>query len=238
MLCIGLIAILYVVAAAQSPSGRTPDNIWADNVKAVGGQAAVDRFTTRETVVDVPHGHDLTLYWEKPNKVLEIGKKERSGFDGTHGWILSSKNTVKKMAHGAELPLEIDANPLRFVHLKDLYSELDAAPQEQLAGETMDVIVAPNNLASTKLLFDVTTHLLRRVEEKGETSAYFTNTADFLDYREVGGVRMPFRIVHASTEPGARSRDLRVKEITHNVPLRAELFSKPLPGRVVLGGKR
>ena len=224
--------------AADGPAGRPPENIWADYVKAVGGEAQVDRYTSRETVADVHHGKPVTLYWEKPNKVLEIAKKERTGFDGSRCWTLSAKNKVKKLAHGAELPLEMDANPLRYVHIKDFYSELDAAPMEEVDGEKMEVIVAPNNLASSKLFFDAGTHLLRRVEEKGESSAYFTNTVDFLDYQEVDGIQLPFKIIHNSTEPGAGTRELHVKKVTHNVVLQSEMFSKPLPGQVVLGGKR
>lgn len=236
--CSWMLAISAVSAALQAPSGRPPESILSEYVKAVGGQQAVDRFTSRETVAQIHHGTTLTIYWQKPDKVLAIGKKERTGYDGTHAWTLSSKNKVKKLIRGAQLPLEMDANPLRYVHINDFYSELDPAPGEEIDGEKMDVIVAPNNISATKLFFDAKTHLLRRVEEKGETSAYFTNTVDFLDYQEVDGVRMPFHIIHESTEPGGTSEDLRVKKITHNVALQPEMFSKPMPGQVVLGGQR
>jgi len=238
--CIWMCALSYVAfaAAAQAPAGRPAEAILADYIKAVGGLMAVDKFTSRETAVDLHRGPKMTLYWQKPNSVLEVGKKERTGYDGAHCWTLSSKNKVKKLVRGAELPLEMEANPLRWVHSKELYSELDAAMPEDIDGEKMEVLVAPNNLASTKLYFDANTHLLRRVDEKGEISVYFTNTVEYLDYQDLDGVRLPFRIIHSSTEPNSRTEDLRVKEITHNVTLRPEIFSKPVPGQVVLGGKR
>ena len=82
------------------------------------------------------------------------------------------------------------------------------------------------------------THLLRRVEEKGEISVYFTNTFDYLDYQEVR--RRPPAIPYHSQHNRARQPRGRPagKEITHNVTLKAEMFSKPMPGQVVLGGKR
>lgn len=233
-----MIVLPTVALAVDIPAGRPVESIWADYVKAVGGQEAVDRFTSRETAIDVHRGKDLTFYWQKPNKVLSVSKKERVGYDGAHCWSLSAKNKVKKLSHGAELPLEMEADPLRFVHLKEIYSEIDPAPSEEIDGEKMDVIIAPNNLAATKLYFDASTHLLRRVEEKGEISAYFTNTIDYLDYQEVDGVRMPYRMLHATTEPDSHAEDLRVKKITHNLTLQAVMFSKPEPGQVVLGGKR
>ncbi len=102
----------------------------------------------------------------------------------------------------------------------------------------MEVIVAPNNLSATKLYFDAATHLLRLVDENGEVSAYFKNKVEFLDYQEVDGVRLPFRILHTTTEPGGASEDLRIKKITHNLQLQPEIFSKPLAGQMVMGGKR
>ncbi len=236
--CSVLLAFISICNAAQAPAGRSVDAILADYIKAVGGLEAVDKFNSREIEMDVRHAKDETLYWQKPNLVLATAKKERIGYDGAHCWTLSAKSKVKKLPHGAELPLQMEANPLRFVHLKDLYEELNPAPAEEIDGETMDVIVAPNNVAATKLFFDAKTHLLRRVEEKGDISVYFVNTFDYLDYQEIDGARMPYHIIHSTTEPQGLQEDLRVKEITHNVKLQAEMFSKPLPGQVVLGGKR
>jgi hypothetical protein len=226
------------VAAAETSAARPAESIWADYVKAVGGQEAVDRITSRETRVNVHRGPDLTLYWLKPNKVLAAGKRERIGYDGAHFWGLSSKKKILKLVRGAELPLEMEANPLRFVHLKEIYPDFDTAPAEEIDGDQMDVIVAPNNLAATKMFFDAKTHLLRRVEEKGIVSAYFVNTVDYLDYQEIDGVRLPFHIIHTTTEPSGRTEDFRVKEVTHNVKLQAQMFDKPEPGQVVLGGRR
>jgi hypothetical protein len=235
---IGIIAITQLAWAGQATTPRAAEAILADYVKAAGGYAAVDRLTTREIIAGTRHGHTVSLYWQKPNQVLWVGKRERTGYDGARGWTLSSKRKLKKLAHGAELPIEMDANPLRYVHIKDFYSELNSAPGEEVDGEKMEVIVAPNNIAATKLFFSAETHLLRRVEEKGESSAYFTSTVDYSEYQGVDGVRLPFHIVHTTTEPGGHEEDLRIKKITHNGQLLPEIFSKPQTMPVVMGGKR
>jgi hypothetical protein len=232
------IALAHIAAATDAPPVRPVETILADYVKAVGGYAAVDRLTSRETVADLHHGPRITLYWQKPNQVLSLTKKERKGYDGTRGWTLSNKRKIKKLARGAEVPIEMDANPLRFVHIRDFYSELNPSPPEEIDGEKMEVIVAPNNLSATKLYFDAGTHLLRFVDENGEVSAYFKNTVEYLDYQEVDGVRLPHHILHTTTEPGGASEDLRIKKITHNVQLQPEIFSKPQAGQVVMGGRR
>ena len=106
------------------------------------------------------------------------------------------------LARGAGTRLEIDADPLRYARLKELYSELAPGAPETVDARTMQLIVAPNNLGATKFYFDAETHLLRRIEETGETSAYYRTSTDFLDYKPANAVQFPFRIVHSTSEPG------------------------------------
>jgi hypothetical protein len=206
---------------------RSVQDILADYTKAVGGSAAVDRITSRQTEADIHLGGSVTLFWQKPHLVLEVSKRLKAGFDGRQGWRAEKKKKVEKLARGGEKAIESDANPLRYVYLEGLYEELSSGPSEEIDGEPMEVLLAPNSLGATKLFFSSSTHLLRRVEERGETSAYFKLTVDYFDYREVDGIRLPYRIVHRSTEPNSHGTDLRVKSITHNVEMKAELFSRP-----------
>jgi hypothetical protein len=221
------------VAFAQAPKPRSVDDVLQAYIQAVGGLPAVDKITTREV-----RGRRLTYYWQKPDKVLQIDKKERTGYDGSTGWTSSRKKKVKHLPRGEELALEMDANPLRYVHLKDLYSELNPAPPETLESKPMDVLVAPNNLGATKFYFDSTSHLLFKIEETGETSAYFKTSTEFMNYQQVDGVQFPFRIKHSTTEPGGESEDFRVGKVIDNVDLKPQIFSKPLGGTVIFGGKR
>ena len=200
--------------------------------------AAVDRIETRQVIAKQHRGAKLYYFWQKPNKVLLVNGKKKLGYDGGSGWMLSEKKRVTKLSKGSELPLEMDANPLRYVHLKQLYPEAQASHAEVLEGTKMDVLTAPNELGSTKFYFDEKTHVLARVEDRGEMSAYFLYTTEFSDYREVDGVKLPFRIVHTSTEPGGGEEDLQISKVMQNIPLQSDMFRKPTGGSVVLGGKR
>lgn len=152
--------------------------------------------------------------------------------------MLSSKKRVTKLSKGSQRPLQNDANPLRYAQLKQLYPDAEAAPGEQFDGQKMDVVQAPNDRGVTKLYFDSSTHLLRRIEETGDSSAYFKHVTDFLDYQDVDGLKFPFRIVHSSNEPNAKPDDVRISKVMQNVPLKPGLFTKPSTSSVVLGGKR
>jgi hypothetical protein len=232
-----IIGCIHWPARTDTVPGKPVDEVVREYVRAIGGMAAVERIETRETHAERHHSK-VTYFWQKPNKVLLVDGKKKLAYDGGSGWMLSSKKRVSKLSKGSEQPLEIDANPLRYAHLRQLYSEVNAAAPETLEERKMDVVVAPNDLGATKLYFDAATHLLARVDESGVTSAYFKHVTDFDDYKDQDGVKLPFRIVHRSTEPGIKTEELRISKVIQNVPLKPEIFKKPAGANVTLGGKR
>jgi hypothetical protein len=234
----GLLAGYPSFALAANTPGKSPDEVLQAYTQAVGGLAAIDRMETREVHAQRHHGRKLTYFWQKPNKVLLVEGKKKRAYDGGSGWMLSAKKKVSKLPKGLEEPLEMDANSVRYVHLKQLYSDLEAAPPENLDGRQMDVLAAPNELGVTKFYFDQQTHLLTHIEETGKTSAYFKHSTAFMDYKEVDGIKLPFRIVHDSTEPGAKPEDIRISKVINNAPIKPEIFTKPTGAAVVFGGKR
>ncbi len=224
---------------AGASNGKTVDEVISAYVAAAGGRKAIDRIETRETHAKERRGPRLTYFWQKPEKVLVINGKQRIGYDGSGGWMLSKKKKLSKLPKGSHVALEMDANPLRYANLKQLYPDVQAAGSAKLeTGEMMDVVAADNDRGSTKFYFDSSTHLLARVEETGETSAYFKHVTEFSEYQEVDGVKLPFLIVHSSNEPNAQPREIRISEVLHNVPMKPQLFSKPAQAAVVFGGKR
>jgi hypothetical protein len=225
-------------AGAGNQSPAAVDQILSAYIQAAGGEAAIDAISTREIHANEHHGPKLTYYWQKPDRLLVIEGKERIGYDGRSGCVLSKKKRVTRLPKGQQKTLEMDANSLRYTHLKTLYSELNCVPPQEINGRMMDLIEAPNAVGSTKFYFDHQTHLLAQIDEFGETSAYYMHTTLFSDYKRAGAVALPFRIVHKTNEPGVSERDVRVSDIEQNIPLAASLFTKPVSGAVVLGGKR
>jgi hypothetical protein len=217
---------------------RTVDDIVTAYVQALGGQAALDKINTRQVSGSLRLGSKATFYWSKPNKVLLIDGKVKKGFDGSAGWTYNKRKKVHRYGKGDELPMEIDANPLRYAGLKQMYSDLAVRAAKTEDEKTMDILAAPNDLGQTTFYFDGRTHLLTRIEEKGESSAYFEVTVEFLDYKPVDGVLFPFNIVHRTTDKGAAGEDFHVKSVKNNLELDAEIFSKPQASVIISGGKR
>jgi hypothetical protein len=226
-----------LLASTLFAAGKPPEQVLAEYVAAIGGAAALDRIQTRE--VHAHQGHNkVVYYWQKPNKVLLVDGKKKIGYDGASGWMLSTKKRVSRLPKGEEKSLLMDADPLRYAHLKQLYPDLAAANPEKLDDRPMDVLVAPNDRGQTKFYFDAASHLLVHIEDFGETSAYFKHETDFEDYREQDGLKQPFRIIHDSNEPGAHTEQVRISKIIENVPLEARIFVRPSGSNVTLGGKR
>lgn len=235
--------ILAFCAFAQTPSSSAPppkpvDAVLADYAKALGGLPAVNAITSRKIIASMSLLGKVELYWQKPNKVLLLDGKARTGYDGSSGFFYSKRKRVRRLQKGQEMPLEIDGNPLRYVHMHQLYSEINAVPQQTVDDTLMDVLVAPNDLDHTTFYFDAHTHLLARMDEKGDTSAYFTQTVWFEDYKLVNGVLFPFSITHKTTDKGAPSESFKVKSIENNIPIDPESFSKPQSTKLIMGGKR
>lgn len=227
-----------LVLCAAGETKQSVDSILSDYATALGGLPAIDAIQSRRITANASLLGKAELFWQKPNKVLLLADKERVGYDGSSGWRYSKRKKLSHLPQGEQVPIEINGNPLRYVHLKQLYSEINPAPQKTVDDVLMDVLVAPNDLGQTTFYFDAHTHLLARIDEKGDTSAYFTQIVWFEDYKPIDGVLFPYRITHKTTDKGGPSDVFRVKKIEDNVPLEAEIFSKPQSTQLVLGGKR
>jgi hypothetical protein len=216
----------------------TVDSVLHAYVQALGGEAALNRIADRQIEAKIHHAGKVIYFWAKPNKVVRVAHGEKVGFDGSSSWMLSRKKKLTKLPKAEQWELETNANPVRFAHLRDLYADVEPAAAERLDDRPMNVLVAPNNIGSTKFYFDTSSHLLVRIEEFGVTSAYYKQVTEFLDYKTADGIQFPFRIVHSTTEPGMKGKELRIASLDQNVGLKPEFFTKPQLGAVTLGGKR
>jgi hypothetical protein len=236
------LSALAVFCAALALPRQAPvetlDSVLHAYVQALGGETALNRIDDRQMEAKIHHAGKATYFWAKPNKVVRVAHGEKVGFDGSSGWMLSRKKKLTKLPKPEQWELETDANPVRFAHLRDLYSDLEPAPAERLDDRPMNVLVAPNNIGSSKFYFDASTHLLVRIEEFGVTSAYYKQVTEFSDYKTIDGIQFPFRILHSTTEPGMKDKELRIASMDQNVGLKPEFFTKPQLGAVTLGGKR
>ncbi len=197
-------------------------------VEAVGGREAVASLTTRVCLGRMVHD----LHWHMPpyevvhvagyaasaGRVLmvehESGGLRCEGFDGETSWVQDAGGVgLREDPIGSRTAWLLD--PQGALRLEDYFPDLDVTSRESMDGRKVYVL-EPDGLdrAHYALYFDADSGLLVRI-------GYYW---ELKDYRDVDGVRVPFRI-DMSRKGG--SSTLIIDFMKHNLPLDAGLFAVP-----------
>jgi photosynthetic reaction center cytochrome c subunit len=228
---------------AQTPPARTDaplptvEQVLGKYVQALGGREALAKLTTR-VVKGSRVGADGVLvpeeiYQKAPDKLFVMTTYPsitfRSGFDGARAWARDSKGTDQLNDQFAEA-LRHEAEFFNGARLRELYPNLTAVGRETLGGRETYVVGAPApDGGGEKLYFDAQTGLLVRRYVEFKTALGPTPVrVDYEDYREVDGVKLPFRLRWSNPR---YSWGRKVEEIKHNVPVDDAKFDPPAAGQ-------
>ncbi|MCI0487678.1 MAG: photosynthetic reaction center cytochrome c subunit [Blastocatellia bacterium] len=220
----------------------TIDEVLEKNIRALGGQASIDGLKTRTSrgtltvengigpAVSVP----MEIHQKAPNKMLFTaaypGGAYTEGFDGSASWI--ADNRKKEGIAGTEPEgRTLGSEPTltefhAYIKLRETYPTMRLLGKEIINGREAFLIGATSKSGSRdKIYIDTETGLLIRKHTLFKTVlGMIPEVVDFSDYREVGGVRLPFKIIW-SRPPFTWTR--MFTEIKHNVPIDDEKFDKP-----------
>lgn len=210
-------------------------------VQALGGQAALDRIKTRvfktARLNEKNPSSPTEWYQESPNKVLAYRSSEGYitwvGFDGRRAWaedneksywgILSTKDRNQIMR---------DSELYAGSRLGTQYEKVETVGKEKIGDRDTFVVAGTSPEGQKeKFFFDAQTGLLLRREIREQTVLGFLPVqADFSDYRDVDGVKIPF-VVQWSSAGGAWGVRVSSKiiEIHQNVPIDDQKFDHPTP---------
>ena len=125
-----------------------------------------------------------------------------TAFDGHEGWLGIPGHAVREM-HGPDIDAaSMDADLHFAAHLKEMFSEVQMSGH----GEDRRARRLPGDWAARwqnalRLYFDEQSGLLVRLVRYGETPLGLLPTQiDYADYREAGGVKVPFPLDAGSAE--------------------------------------
>jgi hypothetical protein len=216
----------------------TVDQVFDNYLKALGGKAALDRLTTRLIrVTEISTDGSKTtveMYLKAPLKMLSITTAAppsknvyMQGFDGYRAWGQINRGRVVSL-EGTELAQATrDAEFYKGIsYFKGEFAHITLKGREQIDGRDVYVIEGMNTEDfRERLFFDAKTWLLvRRYGEIKTALGPIPFQADYEDYREVDGVKLPFTVRWSL--PGNGWTDT-IKEIKHNVPIDDEKFNMP-----------
>jgi outer membrane lipoprotein-sorting protein len=221
-----------------SPAAPAADAVFDKYLTAVGGAtraAALTSFTATGT--STGYGPDseprpLELSAKAPNQraavVRSPGGDSATVFDGRSGWIAAPHRPVDVLAlAGADLDgLRIDAELAFPSRIKQVAGQWRVGAASVIDDREVQVVQGTGSGgALVTLSFDAESGLLvRQVRYVPSPVGRLPTQVDYADYREVAGVKLPFRWTVTWLD-GKDTMELR--DVRPNVAIDAGRFAKP-----------
>jgi hypothetical protein len=182
--------------------------------------------------IDVKAPNNFRAYMQLDLSAMGVPDKMvvEQKFDGTSGWALNSMQGDTEITGGQLQNMRNNAFPSMFLNYKNAGLKVEVLPNERAGGRDYLVLVAtPKEGPAIRMSFDAETYLLARTVTK-----YFSapmgmdveQTAELSDYRDVSGVKVPFRVVNSNAQ---QTGTIVLTKVEHNVPLDDALFKAKAP---------
>jgi len=226
-----------------SPGSPSPDTILDKYIQAVGGAqrlASITSYAAKGTsIVFAGFGgsDQVEIYAKAPDQRATyihfsdpaLGNSTRV-FDGTAGWIATPLTVLGRYAlSGGELDgAKLDAQIAFPAQLKTLLTRWRVGAPATIEDRDVDVVqgAGPRGLIAT-FYFDRQSGLLvRMVRYSNSPIGRVPTQVDYADYRDVGGIKMPFKWTFSWLD----GRDaFELSDVQLNVPIDAAKFAQPPP---------
>jgi photosynthetic reaction center cytochrome c subunit len=209
----------------------TADSIIEKYVTALGGADAMKKVTSRvASGVIITSGKEspIDVITKAPNKRVTIshaGTDSYTAFDGTIGWM-GSPGRVREMAPADAAGSALDAEFYLGLRLKEIFTQLRPGRPDKIGDVAVISLTGTRQgLPPVRFFFDATTGLLLRTVRYTENPlGRMPVQIDYADYREVDGVKTPFR--WTLSRPNGRFT-IQLNDVKANVPVEDSKFAKP-----------
>jgi hypothetical protein len=242
----GLVAALVASALSTTVSAQTADEVIEKSIAALGGRAAHAKIKTRRMtgsiVLGTPAGDikgSIEVTNAMPNKTRSVIKADLTAlgageltvdqrFDGSSGYVLDSLQGNRDMTGGQLEAARNTSFPHPFLNYKDLGIAAKVTGKEKVGErEAFVILFDPTTGPEIRNYIDAETFMPLRSVTKVDVPQLgqeIEQTIDFLDYKEIDGVKIPFRLRASSS---VQSLTITADKVEHNVTLDDTLFSKP-----------
>jgi len=240
------IAAALIVAFVHQASAQTADQIVEQALAAAGGRAAHAKLRSRRATGTIALGTPagdmsgtVEMLNEAPNKARALIQVDLSAlgagtltidqrFDGLSGYVLDSVNGNREIT-GSQLEMMRGGSfPNPLLNYKQLGATVTLAGKEKVGDRDADVLIyEPTSGFPTRFFIDAATHLVLKVVARIEVPQMGVDveqTTSFADYRDVDGVKLPFRLQITSS---VQNFTITFASVEHNVSIDPALFVKP-----------
>jgi hypothetical protein len=240
-----LLMAVVVLSCGRTASAQTADEVIEKYLTAIGGRAALGKVTSRSTVgtmtLSTPAGEisgPVEILNQQPNKSRTLIKMDLSSlgagpmtvdqrFDGTTGYVLDSLQGNRDITGNQLDNMKNNAFPNPLLNYRERGVTVELGGKEKAGDRDAYVlIVKPKSGSVVRQFIDAESYLPIKLVAKidlpqvGEVE----QTTEFSDYRDVDGVKTPFRVKASSA---VQSFTITVTKVEHNVKIDEALFSKP-----------
>lgn len=237
--------IVVVLAWAQISTAQTAEAVVEKSIAAMGGRAAMEKIKTRQTTgtiaLTTPAGEipgTIEVTNAAPNKVRTVIKADLTAlgagpmvidqrFDGTNGYVLDSLQGDRPIAGDQLLNMRANTFPHPFLNYKGMGTSVTLTGREKVGDRDAFVLLfEPSSGPAVRQYVDAESYLPMKAVIKltlpqvGEIE----QTALSLDFREVDGVKVPFKLDVSSAIQGFT---ITISKVEHNVPIDDKVFLKP-----------
>jgi photosynthetic reaction center cytochrome c subunit len=208
------------------------DQILDKYIQATGGQAAMDKISTRvlkgTRSTSMGMSAPLEVYQKSPGKLFAVTRFESPmafAFDGAVAWV-QNRGRLMNPAAPEMARIKREAVLFRPLLLKTDYQNVRVAGKQKVGDKEVYVIMGtPAGSSPERFYFDAQSGLLLRVTYREETAiGNIPEEVDYDDYRDVDGVKVPF--MAQRLRPDFAYKDV-FTEVVQNVPVDDKKFEKP-----------
>jgi outer membrane lipoprotein-sorting protein len=244
MLLLALAAL--VVLPVRAARAQSADEVIEKSLAAIGGRAALGKLTSRSASgtisIGTPVG-DITgtieLYNKVPNKSRTLVKADLTSlgagqltqdqrFDGTAGYAIDSLNGNRDITGDQLEIMRSGTFPTPFLGYKEAGMRAELLGKEKVGDKDAYVIrLTPKTGPASRMFFDAASYLpVKTIVSLNipQLGTEVEQTANFLEYRDVDGVKVPVRVQSVNQ---LQSLTIVLTKIEQNITLDDSMFAKP-----------
>lgn len=218
----------------------TVDELMAKVIEAAGGEANWRKINSRVTKFDLEMEHQglkgSVISYALPNKsatdttLTALGKTIATGyeyFDGTNGAEKYSFSEMEKYSGKKLADAKLAADFYGLLNWKTNYKKVSIEKIGKVGDEEAYVVTFEPEKGTkvTEYYSTKNFYLLKRegVLASSTSDMQIPYSVIFSDYREVDGIKIPFKSVNSSVSAG--NTISIIKEVKHNVPIDEKVFA-------------
>lgn len=219
----------YDPSAKKLPEGLTVNAVFDKYIEAIGGKEKILAIKTKTSVYKGNiQGMDITvtITQKLPNKYYQLVDagvfQQKTVFDGEKGY--SESMGQKKELEGEQLEgMKVQADMHAILDYEKLGIKAELTGMETINGKDAYKVVLNTPWGSkwTQYYDAESGLLLRQITPITSPQGSFNQTTDFLDYKEVDGVKYPHKL---SQQVGPQTISLEAEKIELNKEVADDLF--------------